>query len=102
VAKSKPLELVWGRNLEKCGDAGQRSLECCEQRLLGSSGGSSEDQNASRNEDRDSCAHEVSGGNKDSVGIELRAVHVTLWKRTFLHFVGVLRLHEWLSLKVTD
>jgi hypothetical protein len=44
------------------------SLEHYKQSSMGDSNGSSEDQNADRKADQKDCAHEVSNGNKDSIG----------------------------------
>jgi hypothetical protein len=57
----------------------REALEWCKQSLMGDSGGSSDDQNANTNADSKDCTHEVSDGNKDSIGIGLEAIHVTFW-----------------------
>jgi hypothetical protein len=69
---------------------------------MGDFRGRSENKNPNKNVDSKDCAHEVSDGNKDLLGIGLEAMHVTLWQRTCLHFIHDLRIHVSLHFKVID
>jgi hypothetical protein len=68
----------------------KEDLECYKYKLINDSGGSLKDQNADRNVDSKYCTCDLSDGNQDSTGLE--ALNVSLWQRTGLHFVHVLRL----------
>jgi hypothetical protein len=50
--------------------------ECCMQSLMGDSGGRREDQNADRNVDIKDYAHELSDGDKDSIGNWTKTGHL--------------------------
>lgn len=52
---------------------------------MGHSNKNLEDQNAEINADSISLAHEVSVGNKDSLGTELEVTNFTFWQKTQLH-----------------
>jgi hypothetical protein len=69
----------------------QKALECFKN-SVGDCGGSSEDQNADRNEDSEGQAHGMSDENEDPIeNWNVDISYVTLWKRTCLHFDHALR-----------
>jgi hypothetical protein len=70
----KPLEMVWGKNLEKSEIWAREALECCQQRPKGNSAGRSEDQSAEGNVDSKGCACDVSDENKDSTGNSVETI----------------------------
>lgn len=69
---------------------------------MGHSSKNLEDRNAEINADSISLAHEVSEGNKDSLGTELEVSNFTFWQRTQLHSTRDLKTRKKLNSKAGE